>query len=120
MWSSCSEFHSPSDLGGASSPGHSALSGSLLDRLETLKALQLSLFELLLDLSLLSEGFLGELRGVVGDAGAHARVVDASLVLDRADLDLALLFGSGDTLGDAAHVVALFGYAAFADKVDLF
>lgn len=62
---------------------------------------------------------MGELRGVVGDAGTYTRIVGASLVLDRADLDLALLIGGGDALSDAAGVVALLGDAAFADQANL-
>ena len=58
------------------------------------------------------------LAGCDRNTGAHTLVVVASVVLDRSDLDLALLLSGGDALSNATGVHALFGVAPFSAESD--
>lgn len=82
-------------LGGAL--GHLVLSGEhggLLDGLELLVVALGSLLHLLVEFGLKGASLFGLALGDLGDLLGHALVVSAGLVLDGADLHLALLLGS--------------------------
>ena len=90
-----------------------------LDLLESSLAIGFGLIELLLDKLLLGEGLFGKFIGVQSDAGAHALVVVAGVVLDGADLNLTLFLGGSDAFSNAAGSHALLRVAAFAAKTNL-